>query len=129
MLADAHYINFQATVYQSETKNNDAVNMCSKIVNSSKLKELVISKPWISKSNSSSVVLHLESELSSNDYWCKRVQAYRQLVIDKKVRTIISPRATFNGEKLLAAGLSQEKVEEMVIFKGLTADERSLITL
>jgi len=71
----------------------------------------------------------LEKDLSTNNWWCQRVQSYRQQVIDKKVRTIISPRATFNGEKLLAAGLSQEKVEDMVIFKGLTADERSLIQL
>jgi MoxR-like ATPase len=71
----------------------------------------------------------LESALSTNQSWCRRVQQYRQRVIDKKVRTIISPRATFNGEKLLLAGLNLETVEEMIIFKGLTADERSLITL
>jgi len=71
----------------------------------------------------------LESSLSNNEDWCKRVQRYRQQVIDKKIRTIISPRATFNGEKLLSAGLSKEKVEEMVIFKGLTTDERLLIQI
>ena len=47
----------------------------------------------------------------------------------KKVRTIISPRATFNGEKLLASGLTQKQVEEMVIYKGLNTDERNLIKL
>ena len=73
--------------------------------------------------------LKLEKALSTNDWWCERVQKFRQRVIDKKVRTIISPRATFNGEKLLAAGLPQETVEEMVIYKGLTDDERNLIKL
>lgn len=71
----------------------------------------------------------LEKALSSNDTWCNRVQDYRRRVIEKKVRTIISPRATFNGEKLLSAGLPLKTVEEMIIFKGLTQDERNLIAL
>ena len=71
----------------------------------------------------------LEKALSSNENWCLRVQEYRRRVIEKKVRTIISPRATFNGEKLLSAGLPLETVEQMIIFKGLTDDERNLITL
>jgi cobaltochelatase CobS len=71
----------------------------------------------------------LENALSSNEDWCLRVQKYRKKVIEKKVRTIISPRATFNGEKLLSAGLPMKTVEEMIIFKGLTQDERSLIAL
>jgi predicted ABC-type ATPase len=71
----------------------------------------------------------LEKALSSNDTWCLRVQDYRRRVIEKKVRTIISPRATFNGEKLLSAGLPLKTVEEMIIFKGLTQDERNLIAL
>ena len=71
----------------------------------------------------------LEKALSSNENWCLRVQDYRRRVIEKKVRTIISPRATFNGEKLLSAGLSMKTVEEMIIFKGLTDDERNLIAL
>ena len=71
----------------------------------------------------------LEKALSSNESWCLRVQDYRRRVIEKKVRTIISPRATFNGEKLLSAGLPLKTVEEMIIFKGLTDDERNLIAL
>ena len=71
----------------------------------------------------------LEKALSSNENWCLRVQDYRRRVIEKKVRTIISPRATFNGEKLLSAGLPMKTVEEMIIFKGLTDDERNLIAL
>lgn len=71
----------------------------------------------------------LEEKLAVNKSWCKRVQSFRKLVRDKKVRTIISPRATFNGEKLLASGLTQNQVEEMVIYKGLNSDERNLIKL
>tara|TARA_R110002167_G_scaffold234388_1_gene439632 strand:- start:10533 stop:11741 length:1209 start_codon:yes stop_codon:yes gene_type:complete len=69
----------------------------------------------------------LESALSTNENWCLAVQVYRKRAHDKKIRTIISPRATFHGEKLLAAGLSLEKVLDMVIFKGLSKDEISLL--
>ena len=71
----------------------------------------------------------LERKLSTNKDWCDRVQDFRKIVEMKKVRTIISPRATFNGEKLLASGLTQKQVEEMVIYKGLNSDERNLIIL
>jgi cobaltochelatase CobS len=69
----------------------------------------------------------LESSLSTNENWCLAVQVYRKRAHDKKIRTIISPRATFHGEKLLKAGLSLEKVLDMVIFKGLSKDEISLL--
>ena len=71
----------------------------------------------------------LERALSTNDWWVDRVINFRRRVQEKKVRTIISPRATFNGEKLLAAGIPQSTVEEMLIYKGLTQDERNLIKL
>lgn len=69
-----------------------------------------------------------ELELSSNRDWCKEVQAFRRKVAEKKIRAIISPRATFDGEKLLAVGLPKSEVLEMVIFKGMTEDERALIS-
>ncbi len=71
----------------------------------------------------------LEEQLATNKIWCRRVQAFRRIVLEKKVRAIISPRATFNGEKLLGAGLTQKQVEEMVIYKGMNTDERNLIKL
>ena len=71
----------------------------------------------------------LEEQLAINKDWCKRVQRFRRIAKDKKVRVIISPRATFNGEKLLNVGIPQKKVEDMVIFKGLTQDERNLINI
>jgi MoxR-like ATPase len=71
----------------------------------------------------------LENDLSTNAWWCSRVQQFRALATAKKVRTIISPRATFFGEKLLNAGIEQSEVEEMLIYKGLTKDERDLIKL
>lgn len=71
----------------------------------------------------------LERELSYNKEWCELVQKYRQRAIDKKIRTIISPRATFNGEKLLSAGLTLNTVLDMIIFKGLNQDELSLLKI
>ena len=71
----------------------------------------------------------LERALSTNEDWCTRVQAYRKIAMIKKVRTIISPRATFNGQALLESGLSIGDVEEMTIFKGLNMDERNLLKI
>jgi len=69
----------------------------------------------------------LEHKVATNKDWCRRVQKFRSIAEQKKVRTIISPRATFNGERLLASGLNQSQVEDMVIYKGLTQDERNLM--
>jgi len=70
---------------------------------------------------------NLESNLATNIDWCNRVQRFRKLVKDKKVKTIVSPRATFLGCSLLEAGLSQKEVEEMLLYKGLNQDERNLL--
>lgn len=71
----------------------------------------------------------LEEKVAVNKDWCFRVQRFRRQIREKKVETIVSPRATFMGEKLLATGLSQSQVEEMLIYKGLNSDERNLISL
>jgi MoxR-like ATPase len=69
----------------------------------------------------------LEHKLATNKTWFKQVKAYRTRAASNKVNTIISPRATFSGAKLLDAGVSQEEVEEITIFKGLSDKERKLI--
>lgn len=69
----------------------------------------------------------LEYALATNKDWCRRVQAFRRKVADKKVKTIISPRATIIGCQLLSAGIKQREVEELVIYKGLSKTERNLI--
>ena len=71
----------------------------------------------------------LESQLATNEDWCKRVQYLRKVATEKRIRTIISPRATFNGEKLLAAGLDEKEVLEMTIFKGMSESERNLLNV
>jgi midasin (ATPase involved in ribosome maturation) len=61
----------------------------------------------------------LETALSGNIDWAKRVQELRAAAFAEKARIVISPRASINGAKLLAAGWAQELVEERIIWKGL----------
>jgi len=44
----------------------------------------------------------MELTASTNKEWCKYVQGIRKKAETKKVRCIISPRATFMGQDLLA---------------------------
>lgn len=69
----------------------------------------------------------LEYALADNKDWCRRVQAFRRKVADKKIKTVISPRATIIGCQLLNAGIKQRDVEELVIYKGLSETQRNLI--
>lgn len=68
-----------------------------------------------------------EVSLATNKEWCKKVQAFRAKAAEKKLNTIISPRATINGAKLLAQGLPEDMVIQMTIFKGMRQDEISLL--
>ena len=69
----------------------------------------------------------METELATNKVWCSKVQLLRAKVATKKIKTIISPRATFNGAKLLAAGLTEQEVMEMVIYKGMQESEIAML--
>lgn len=69
----------------------------------------------------------LETTLSGNIDWAKRVQELRAGALAEKARMIISPRATINGAKLLAAGWSRDKVEEALIWKGSDPELRRRI--
>jgi hypothetical protein len=59
--------------------------------------------------------------------WLGRVQKVRKAVQDLKVLHVVSPRATINGSKLLAAGWSWADTEEAVIWKGLDADTKTKV--
>lgn len=59
--------------------------------------------------------------------WLGRVQKIRKAVNDLKVLHVVSPRATINGSKLLAAGWSWSDTEEAVIWKGLDADTKTKV--
>jgi hypothetical protein len=69
----------------------------------------------------------LEFRIAGNDSWVRRVQAIRAAVEAEKIRHIVSPRASINGAKLLAAGMAQAKVEQACIWKGLDPAQQSRI--
>lgn len=65
----------------------------------------------------------LEKALASNKPWCEKVQEYRKNSDKRGIKNhIISPRATFYGEALLAAGLDEQTVERMTLQGALTDD-------
>lgn len=69
----------------------------------------------------------MEMAISKNKQWCQKVQQYRARAATMGLKIIISPRATFDGEGLLAMGLSENEVLELSIFSGLSeAQKRSL---
>jgi cobaltochelatase CobS len=64
----------------------------------------------------------LETALSGNIDWAKRVQELRAAAFAEKARIVISPRASIYGAKLLAAGWTREVVEERLIWKGIDTE-------
>ena len=70
----------------------------------------------------------LERDLASNNAWTDHVQKIRKWVETNKIRHVISPRASINGGKLLATGMTWEEVEEAVIWKGMDSTTRNKIS-
>lgn len=65
----------------------------------------------------------LERNTCSNKEWCATVQKVRKRVQEQKIRVLVTPRETYIGERLLAAGLTQSEVEEMTIRSGMTQEQ------
>ena len=65
----------------------------------------------------------LERALCGHQEWVQFVQAVRANIVRHGLKIIVSPRATFNGEKLLAAGIEREDVIKSCIKKGMTNDQ------
>lgn len=61
----------------------------------------------------------LEIALAGNKLWAKKVQEYRKNAAEFST-VLITPRASINGAKLLASGISQKKVETMVLWSGVS---------
>lgn len=59
--------------------------------------------------------------------WCDRIQTLRKAAENLKLRCIISPRATFNGIRLLAAGLDKATVENMTVWSSIDAASKTRI--
>ena len=69
----------------------------------------------------------LETSLAGNDEWTKKVQKWRKKAFELKMRVVISPRASIFGAKLLAAGLPEKAVEDLVVWKGVAEDIKNKI--
>jgi len=66
----------------------------------------------------------LEMELSTNHDWTRYVQAIRAEVSKRKIRHIVSPRASFRGAELIALGDTWEEAAEARLWKGLVSAEK-----
>lgn len=65
----------------------------------------------------------LELATAPDTEWCRYVQRIRRTVASQGLDDItISPRATYAGAALLAAGFTRDQVASMVIRRGLTED-------
>lgn len=64
----------------------------------------------------------LELSIASNRAWALHVQAVRAAIEERGLNHLVTPRATFDGCKALAAGDTWEEAEQACIFKGLDAD-------
>ena len=68
-----------------------------------------------------------EMDLCSNKGWCTYVQKVRKSVAELSIQHIVSPRASLHGARLLSNGMPRNKVEEMVIWKGMDKDSRTKV--
>lgn len=59
--------------------------------------------------------------------WADAVQSFRAKVASKGVKVQITPRATIYGASLLAQGLPEKTVRELVLRKGMTADQWAML--
>lgn len=64
----------------------------------------------------------LELALATDHEWAKYVQRARAVVAERGLNHLITPRATYDGCKLLAGGFDRDTVADMVVFKGLDPD-------
>lgn len=64
----------------------------------------------------------LERALASDASWCAYIQRVRQVIAERGLDVLVTPRATYTGCKRLADGFDRETVKEMVVYKGLDRD-------
>lgn len=64
----------------------------------------------------------LETALATNAPWCAYVQDARRAVGERGLTHLITPRATYDGCKLLEAGLTAAEVASAVVWKGLDTE-------
>ena len=67
------------------------------------------------------------ADTSPAEAWIQTVQEARRTVRERKLRHVVSPRATINGCKLLARGMELAKIRTMVLEKGASEDVRAAL--
>lgn len=65
----------------------------------------------------------LERATCPDSAWCDYVQSVRAKVARQGLKVIVSPRASYQGASLLAAGLDRETVIAMTLRKGLSDEQ------
>ena len=69
----------------------------------------------------------LERALAGNTDWARKVQRIRREINKQQIRHIVSPRASIQGARLLAAGFSIDEVLESTVWKGLDKDSKARV--
>jgi hypothetical protein len=64
----------------------------------------------------------LEQALAPSDDWTEYVQSVRKVVLDQRIREVVSMRASMTGGKYLGLGWSWAEVEQSMLYKGWNAD-------
>lgn len=62
----------------------------------------------------------LELDTCGNPKWAKRVQTVRAKVAAQGIKQVISPRSSYMGAQLLASGMPENDVVEMLLKRGMT---------
>ncbi len=69
----------------------------------------------------------LELALSSNIEWFNLIIKCRRAVEEKKLRVLVTPRATFNGCALLETGMNFWETLELTVLNGMSEEESKLV--
>lgn len=69
----------------------------------------------------------LEERLTNNDGWLKIVRKCRTVAEQQLDGVVITPRSSYDGAKLLKAGLSADDVIQMTIIKAMGEDEAEIL--
>lgn len=69
----------------------------------------------------------LEIVAAGDEAWTKHVQRVRKAAAKANVDLLVTPRASINGAALLRSGMARKTVEELVLWKGLSADAKRTV--
>lgn len=71
--------------------------------------------------------IHLETMLSGNEPWAKRVINARMKAREKGLKVVIDPRQTYAGAALIANGFTPDEAAKLTYLAALTTEQRNMI--